>query len=335
MFPVDQDTGTWSCEMDSYSQKSQDSMALAPSDLLCVLLVEETVDDAKRIENILSQCENIDFTVDLVMTVDEAHQALSDEMYDVVLLADQIEGWTGVELVLTLDQDDPFMPPIIMLAREENRDADLAAQQAGLADYLVKGQLTSPLLERSIRYAIERKQTEQRLLRLAYYDALTNLPNRASFKADLINRISDISFVNGSFALLLLDLDHFKDVNDTLGHPVGDLLLQAVSQRVKSCIDDDDFVARLGGDEFVVCTHARRDRREIELLARNIVKTLGDPYNLDDHEINTATSIGVAVFPQDGRSYPELLKHADRALYRAKDAGRSTFVFFDEQAVPA
>jgi len=321
--------------MESYSQQSSDSMAMAPCDLLCVLLVEENVNDAQRIQSVLSCCENIDFTVDLAETAEAAHEALSNEMYDVVLLADYVEGWTGVEMVLTLDQDDPFMPPIIMLAREENRDADLAAQQAGLADYLVKGQLTSPLLERSIRYAIERKQTEQRLLRLAYYDALTNLPNRASFKADLVERISDIAYLEGTFALLLLDLDHFKDVNDTLGHPVGDLLLQAVSQRVKSCIEDDDFVARLGGDEFVVCTSAKRSRDEIETLAQTIVKTLGDPYKLDDHDINTATSIGIAVFPSDGRSYPELLKNADKALYRAKDAGRGTFVCFDDQLIPA
>ena len=317
--------------MDSHMDMENTSMGIVPSDLLCVLLVEESIDDAKRVQGVLDQCENIEFTVDLVMTADDAHRALSNEMYDVVLLADQVEGWTGVEMVLTLDQDDPFMPPIIMLAREENREADLAAQQAGLADYLVKGQITPPLLERSIRYAIERKQTEQRLLRLAYYDALTNLPNRASFKADLVDRITNISFVNGSFALLLLDLDHFKDVNDTLGHPVGDLLLQAVSQRIKSCIDDDDFVARLGGDEFVVCTHARRDLRELEELSATIVRTLGDPYTLDEHEIRTATSIGIAVFPHDGRSYPELLKNADRALYRAKDAGRGTYVFFDLQ----
>jgi diguanylate cyclase (GGDEF)-like protein len=321
--------------MESYPKNSSESLAMAPCDLLCVLLIEENVDDAKRIQGVLSRCENIDFTVDLAMTADAARQSLSDEMYDIVLLADHVEGWTGVEMVLTLDQDDPFMPPIIMLAREENREADLAAQQAGLADYLVKSQITPPLLERSIRYAIERKHTEQRLLRLAYYDALTNLPNRASFKADLIERISDIAYMKGSFALLLLDLDHFKDVNDTLGHPVGDLLLQAVSQRIKSCIDDDDFVARLGGDEFVVCTSARRTRAEIEELARTIVKTLGDPYKLDDHEIATATSIGIAVFPEDGSSYPELLKNADRALYRAKDAGRGTFVCFDEQLAPA
>jgi len=304
-------------------------------DLLCILIIENDTVDLARIEHVLEESANIKFNIDVASSADIAHMKLRDEIYDAVLVADEIDGWTGVELVKTLDQSDPFVPPMILLAKEESREADLAAQGAGFSDYLVKTQLTPPLLERAIRFGLERKQTEQNLVKLAYYDSLTGLPNRASFKTELTSRIADIKFVEGSFSLMLLDLDHFKDVNDTLGHPVGDLLLQAVSQRLSSSVEEGDFIARLGGDEFIVCTRPGRSRVETDAFADEIVTSLGAIYNLDGHEIRTATSIGIAIYPDDGRSYPELLKHADQALYRAKDAGRGTYIFFDQELLPS
>jgi diguanylate cyclase (GGDEF)-like protein len=318
--------------MSSSSKRTTKSglMLSKTGDLLCVLLIECRLDDAGRVQALLKASENVDFTIDLVMNVDEAHRALVDEIYDVILVADEIEGWTGVELITAMSHADPFLPPVIMLAREDDREADLAAQEAGVADYLIKGQLTPPLLERSIRYALERKQSEQRLLRLAFYDTLTGLPNRASFKREIDDRIIGSCLTKEKFSLLLLDLDHFKKVNDTLGHPVGDLLLQAVSQRLTSTVDEGDFVARLGGDEFVICTHSYRIRSEVEQLAVTIVENIREPYLLENHPIRTATSIGIATYPRDGETYPELLKHADLALYRAKDRGRGTYIFYTD-----
>ncbi len=303
------------------------------SDLLCVLLVEPDIEDARRTQALLAAADHVEYTVDLVMTVDDAHKALTDSMYDVVLMADQVGTWTGLEMVLTVDQEDPFLPPFILLAREDDREADLAAQDAGLADYLVKPQITPPLLERSIRYALERKQTEQRLRQLAFYDSLTSLPNRATFRSELERRISDASFAKSSFGLILLDLDDFKDVNDQHGHPVGDHLLQAVSQRLKDCTDDRAFLARLGGDEFVVCTGLDFDAAAVQELADAVIATVAAPYTLDEHEILTTTSVGISLYPADGTSYTDLLKHADMALYRAKNAGRGTWARYQPEPV--
>ncbi|HPF36146.1 MAG TPA: GGDEF domain-containing protein [Candidatus Krumholzibacteria bacterium] len=295
---------------------------------LCILLVEEDAAKSEALAALLAAAANVEFAVDVARTADQAQIRLREEIYDAVLLPERIGGWSSIEMALLVDHDDPFVPPFLLVADADDHATDFAAQQAGMAEFLVRSELTVPLLERSIRYSLERKQNEQRLARLAYFDSLTGLPNRQAFRDDLDERIVDVGYMEGSFALLLLDLDHFKDVNDTLGHPVGDLLLQATAQRLTGTVGEKDFVARLGGDEFVVCTRSDLDREEIEALAREIVADLSAPFTLDGREIRTATSIGIAVFPDDGRTYPELLKHADQALYRAKDAGRGTHVFF-------
>lgn len=314
--------------MESSTIESRPPELLSVNDLLCVLLVESDLDDARRIQDILAGSVNIKFSVELAMSADEAHVALAREIYDAVLVADEANGWTGLNMALSLDKDDPFRPPVIMLARDENPDADMAAQLAGISDYLVKGQLTPPFIERSIRYALKHKQSEQRLYRLAYHDPLTGLSNRTAFRSDLERRIRDASFVNGAFAVMLLDLDHFKNVNDDLGHPTGDLLLQAVAQRLHCVIDDADSVSRLGGDEFVICTSAHRSREQVEELCREVIETLAEKYALDDHRIRSGCSMGVAFYPDHGTGYTELLKNADRALYRAKDAGRGTYEIY-------
>jgi len=304
-------------------------------DYLCVLLVEDRDEDATRIQRILAGCRDIQFVVEQVGTVDEACRSLADDTYDIVLLNDQVGGTTGFDLVETLDQGDPFLPPIIMIAEHEDRGVDLAAQDAGLADYLVKRHLNPSLLERSIRYALERKDNEHKLQRLAYFDQLTELPNRAQFNNLLVERIDAAAAADSSFALMLLDLDHFKNVNDTLGHPVGDELLQRVAQRLQLCVEHGDFAARLGGDEFVVVGQNDRPWDEVKALVAEIISSLSEIYRLSAHDITTTTSVGVAVFPEDGTTYSDLLKNADLALYRAKDAGRGTWRLCDREPVTA
>ncbi|MBC8423712.1 diguanylate cyclase response regulator [bacterium] len=294
-------------------------------DYLCVLLVENRNEDAKLIEETLDDCRDIKFIVERVGAFDEARQALADDTFDITLLNDELNGISGIDFVKSLDQDDPFLPPIIMIADREDRRTDLEAQDAGLADYLVKHHLNPSLLERSIRYALERKNNEQQLRWLAYYDQLTELPNRTQFNKLLKERIESAASLGSRFSLLLLDLDHFKNVNDTLGHPVGDELLQMVAQRLQLCVEHGDFAARLGGDEFVVVGQNDRPWEEVEALVEEIITSLSETYRLSEHTITTTTSVGVALCPEDGISYSDLLKNADLALYRAKDAGRGTW----------
>jgi diguanylate cyclase (GGDEF)-like protein len=172
-------------------------------------------------------------------------------------------------------------------------------------------------------------EREQRITQLAFNDALTGLPNRVMFQQQL-DHLLRASEGNGSlFALHCLDLDQFKVINDTLGHPAGDALLVAAGQRLLQAARGQ-FVARLGGDEFIVLQSVGEDRDAIDRLARSILEAIAQPLTIDGNELVPSTSIGIAIAPQDGSDGETLLKNADLALYRAKEAGRGTFAFFEK-----
>ena len=172
-------------------------------------------------------------------------------------------------------------------------------------------------------------EREQRITQLAFNDVLTGLPNRTMFQQQL-EHFFRASEGNGSlFALHCLDLDQFKVINDTLGHPAGDSLLVEAGRRVLEAARGQ-FVARLGGDEFVVLQAVGEDRNAIDRLARDILDAMTQPLVIDGNELVPSTSIGIAIAPQDGGDGQTLLRNADLALYRAKEAGRGTFAFFEE-----
>jgi len=172
-------------------------------------------------------------------------------------------------------------------------------------------------------------EREQRITQLAFNDVLTGLPNRTMFQQQL-EHLFRASEGNGSlFALHCLDLDQFKVINDTLGHPAGDTLLIEAGRRVLEAARGQ-FVARLGGDEFIVLQSVGDDRDAIDRLARDILDTMSQPLMIDGNELVPSTSIGIAIAPQDGSDGETLLRNADLALYRAKEAGRGTFAFFEE-----
>ncbi|MFD2672408.1 putative bifunctional diguanylate cyclase/phosphodiesterase [Marinicrinis sediminis] len=167
-----------------------------------------------------------------------------------------------------------------------------------------------------------------RLQKLAYKDTLTGLPNRYDLNIRLETLIHESERENRRFALLLLDLDQFKYVNDTLGHWAGDELLRQVSQRLTRQLPHDYFISRMGGDEFVLLTPHFQDEQEALDVSRKIIHLLNRPVYIDGKELYTTASIGIAVFPDDGRDEQHLLKNADTAMYHAKDRGRNQFQFY-------
>ncbi len=177
----------------------------------------------------------------------------------------------------------------------------------------------------------ERKRTEEEIRRIAYYDALTKLPNRAFFLEQLGRTLASAKRNERRAALLFCDLDNFKDVNDSLGHDKGDLLLQGIAERLSSCIRKGDTLSRLGGDEFVLLLPVVESDRDAVMVARKIKDTLARPFELDGNEVYTSPSIGIAFFPEDGDSVSTLLKHADMAMYAAKTKGRNRYQFFSEE----
>ena len=177
----------------------------------------------------------------------------------------------------------------------------------------------------------KRKQAEQRLARLASYDVLTGLANRSMFQSELRQAIAQVGRSKRLGALLLLDLDNFKDVNDSLGHPAGDALLKRVAQRLVSRVRETDLVARLGGDEFAIVANNLADANGATVLAQTVEAALSQPIDLDGTEIFTTASIGITLFPEDSSHPDTLLKNADMALYQAKRAGRGKFSFYNEE----
>jgi diguanylate cyclase (GGDEF)-like protein len=174
----------------------------------------------------------------------------------------------------------------------------------------------------------ERLRAEERIKHLAHYDALTNLPNRVTFYEQVESALSHLRR-SESVAVLSLDLDHFKSVNDTLGHPVGDLLLQAAADRMRSCIRSEDIVARLGGDEFAIVQVSSGQAPDVTTLAARVIEAVGAPYDLNGHQVIVGVSVGIAMAPSDGDKPDQLMKNADLALYRAKADGGSVYRFFE------
>ena len=189
------------------------------------------------------------------------------------------------------------------------------------------------IFEGTVLDASARMQSEAKIAHMAHHDALTGLPNRARLTQRIEQALADIGHV-GPFAVHYLDLDRFKEVNDTLGHAAGDALLRLAGRRLKRCIRGQDVVARLGGDEFAVIQFGIKDGKEIGELGARIVRSLSAPYRLGVHHADVGVSIGIALAPDDGGDVQALIKNADIALYQAKADGRNVFRRF-ERAIEA
>ncbi len=176
----------------------------------------------------------------------------------------------------------------------------------------------------------ERKNAEAKISHLARYDALTGLPNRTFFREQLDRTLALIRR-SGHCALMFVDLDQFKQVNDTLGHRAGDAVLSAVADRLRAIVRESDVVARFGGDEFVILQAPVQRREEVDALAKRVVEAIALPYEIDVHQIVIGASVGIALAPEDGDNADTLLKNADMAVYRAKAEGRAAWRFFEPE----
>jgi diguanylate cyclase (GGDEF)-like protein/PAS domain S-box-containing protein len=172
------------------------------------------------------------------------------------------------------------------------------------------------------------REQQSRLNYMAFHDALTALPNRSLFYDRIYHGLARARRANSKVALMLLDIDRFKNINDSLGHDAGDLLLKAIATRLNEGVRDMDTVARLGGDEFVVVLEGVHDIEDVSFVANKLLVTLARPLEISGHEITSTVSIGVSIFPDDGSDTDELLKNADIAMYKAKEAGKNNCQFY-------
>lgn len=176
----------------------------------------------------------------------------------------------------------------------------------------------------------ERKAAEVKIPQLAYYDKLTGLPNRTLLQDRLIHAIADAKRFDHHLGVMFIDFDHFKKVNDTLGHYIGDLLLGEAAKRLRSSFRENDTAARLGGDEFVVILSGYRNSFNVPHIAQKILKNLSRPYVLEGHELVLSGSVGIAIYPQDGTNADDLMRNADMAMYAAKGEKGDSFQFYSE-----
>lgn len=198
--------------------------------------------------------------------------------------------------------------------------------------HLVLNQAGKPLRLNGVSSDItERKTAEQQVQLLAYYDSVTLLPNR-TLLGDRLEQATHVALRNNQkVALLFMDLDNFKYVNDSLGHHVGDMLLRGIAERLLDCVRDEDTVARIGGDEFLVVLPDLDKAEQAVPVADKILNTMAQPFSLSEHQVYSTISIGISIFPDDGKTAGELIKHADSALYQAKNLGRNRYQFFTSE----
>jgi diguanylate cyclase (GGDEF)-like protein len=293
---------------------------------LRILLVEDDVTYARFAQNMLQSVPSTRFQLAHATSVHSAIERLAIAAPDIVLLDLGLPDARDLEALTALVDAAPNLA-IVILSGTEDEVLALEAVKAGAQDYLLKGQATPELLVKAIRYAIERKQSELHMKRLAYYDSLTGLPNRRLLMEHLILALKRVARNNSVVGVFFIDIDHFKQINDTLGHDAGDRVLQQLATRVSQSLRDSDTLARLSGDEFVAVVEVTQPR-QLAVVAASLQQRLKIPFTTTDGEVFVTASIGVSAYPTDGDDAEELLRNADRAMYRAKAQGRDTVRFY-------
>lgn len=280
------------------------------------LLVEDDVEYAGLVLVMLNSVASVRFQAGHTTSAHAAIERLSHESYDVLLLDLGLPDAQGLEALHLLLPAVPDLP-IVVLSGTDNEDLALRAVKAGAQDYLIKGETTTDLLARAIRYAIERKQSELHIKHLAYYDSLTQLPNRRLLMDRLSSALTRARRNGHVVGVVFLDIDHFKQINDTLGHEAGDSVLRELANRLPRTLRESDTLARLSGDEFVAVVEVKR-QQELLIVAESLRRQLAMPFTTAGRELLIKTSIGVSSYPGDGAYADDLLRSADRAMYRAK-----------------
>ncbi len=294
-----------------------------------ILFIDREQGEYLLIADILAQVRHVTYELVWCDQLEAALPQILSNDFDVVLL-DFFWGDKSARDLLNSAKVQANKTPIVIMTDEMESEVDRDVIRAGAADYLIKGQIDYQLLERTLRYAIERKQTELHLARLAHYDQLTDIPNRILFRDRLEHLIHLANRDKTSFALLFIDLDGFKQVNDNFGHDAGDAIIRLCAKRLTSCMRRSDSVARMGGDEFTLLLSHIENHTDVAHIAQKIIALISEPADVNGYEVVVGCSIGIAIYPQAGRDAENLLKNADMAMYKAKQEEGSSFCFFTD-----
>ncbi|MGD0420769.1 MAG: EAL domain-containing protein [Xanthobacteraceae bacterium] len=299
-----------------------------------LLLVEDNLGDARLLREMLKEPNSLNTRLTELASMTAAETHLAKHAVDVILLDLGLPDAQGLEAIRRAHAAAPGVPLVVLTGLD---DESLAVQalQLGAQDYLIKGQIETRGLQRALRYAIERKTMESAALAMARqiahsaeHDFLTGLPNRMLLNDRVGQAVALAARHMKKVAVLFLDLDGFKHINDSLGHQIGDKLLQSIAKRLVSCIRGSDSVSRQGGDEFVVLLLELEQAEDAAVTGRRLLEAVARPHSIDQHDLYVTASIGVSVYPDDGLDADTLIKNADTAMYQAKENGRRSFQFF-------
>ncbi|MEL6868256.1 MAG: EAL domain-containing protein [Pseudomonadota bacterium] len=294
-----------------------------------VLVVEDNEADAEMVKVSLQRVDRA-INVTAVPTIRDARKAIDASDFDVALLDLSLPDSFGLGTIKELQRINESLP-IVVLSGDDNEHTALSAARLGVEEYVAKGESIGAPFLRTLRYAIERKKGEQRLRDLADYDQLTRLSNRQRFNRQLLKAIGHAERSGELMALLFIDLNEFKEVNDTLGHHAGDELLSQVAMRFRNCVRSGDLVGRLGGDEFAILAEAICSPLDAEVVAGKVIEALQIPFVVGGHSVTIGASIGIALFPHDAGDAEDLLTRSDIAMYQAKRSGRNSVLFYSSK----
>ena len=293
-----------------------------------VLLVEDNRGDARLVQELLKDAESA-FEVLHVERLADARQCLMESGAGCVLLDLSLPDASRLEALMQLRAAAPDVPIVILSGLQDELLAVKAVQE-GAQDYLVKGRVDGHAIGRSITYAVERKHAEMELSHKAMHDALTGLPNRTLFLDRLKHSVIRAKRHHTLMAVMFLDLDGFKPINDTYGHDVGDRLLVALAGRLQDGLRGSDTAARFGGDEFMVLCEDVAGLQDVISIAQRILGSIREPFVLGDERVEVHASMGIAISDGKGDSAESLIRNADTAMYGAKEQGAPFEVFDDD-----
>lgn len=300
----------------------------ATQEKIRVLIVEDDEDDFLITRELLERAETTQYRIEWANGVETGLKRLAAGCFDICLVDYRLPGRTGLELV-RIAQRRGFELPMILISGMAEDAIDMTALDLGVEDFIDKEEFDTDRLDRAVRFALARRRALTRYGKLAQFDDLTGLANRALFRNRLDRALANARRRRNKLAVMFLDLNDFKAVNDTHGHQLGDKLLAVVAERLTARLRETDTIARLGGDEFAILVEDLQKSEFAGVVARKVLDVMATPIQVDEIQLRLSTALGVALFPEDGMGAEELVQLADAAMYAAKRDGGNRCRFHD------
>ena len=304
-----------------------------------ILYIEDDADDVQILNRLITRADpNNRNEIDIIHagSLADGINILNEHEVNAILLDLSLPDGFGISTFEKMYKQYPDIPIVVLSSLDDEHFA-MKAVKMGAQDYLVKGQLTGYLFFRSIHYAIERHKLLMELCEarkheqyLAYYDTVTKLPNRQHFFSNFQNQLNLAKRNKSQVAILFLDLDDFKKVNDNYGHHYGDLFLLEIAERCKKLLRKSDLIARFGGDEFVIALYNISQLSDVENVAHKMLASFSEPVVIESNKLAISASIGISIYPTDGSDIDQLINNADKAMYVAKSEGKNSIKHYNE-----